>query len=281
MLDSFAGLARKYEAIFFDAYGVLKNSSGVIRGVPEVLERLVREGKHVYVITNDASKSLEEMARSYRNASGQSVVEARHIVSSGLLARDFLRAKVRTGRVAFLGGPASAGYVSDAGLQPVHIGHCSGQEQDIAAIAFLDDEGFDWFSGLNTVLNLIRTRRVPVVVANTDLAYPVSDDRLGIAVGSVALMIESIVGKRFTQFGKPGTLMFEHAFALAKSRRPNLSRGGILMVGDTLETDILGANTFGLDTALVLSGNTLAERAMLMIQTKGIIPTYLCDSVLT
>ena len=53
------------------------------------------------------------------------------------------------------------------------------------------------------------------------------------------------------------------------------------MVGDTLETDILGANTFGLDTALVLSGNTRPEQAMMQIESKGITPTYLCESVFT
>jgi ribonucleotide monophosphatase NagD (HAD superfamily) len=51
------------------------------------------------------------------------------------------------------------------------------------------------------------------------------------------------------------------------------------MVGDTLETDIQGANTFGLDTALVLSGNTQPEQAAVQIQAKVIIPTDLCESV--
>jgi ribonucleotide monophosphatase NagD (HAD superfamily) len=53
------------------------------------------------------------------------------------------------------------------------------------------------------------------------------------------------------------------------------------MVGDTLETDIIGANTFGLDTALVLSGNTRPDQARMQIQAKGITPTYLCESVFT
>ena len=51
-----------------------------------------------------------------------------------------------------------------------------------------------------------------------------------------------------------------------------------VITGDTLFTDIIGGNKFGLDTALVLSGNTLPENANIKIGSSGIIPTYICDS---
>lgn len=50
------------------------------------------------------------------------------------------------------------------------------------------------------------------------------------------------------------------------------------MVGDTLRTDILGGNKFGLDTVLVLSGNTLPQDANTRITATGILPTYICES---
>ena len=145
----------------------------------------------------------------------------------------------------------------------------------------LDDEGFDWFRDLNVTLNLMRRVSAPVIVANPDLAYPVNDQEVGLAVGSLAAMLERIVGKAFMRFGKPDTMMFSHAFACAHENVPNLRKSDVLMVGDTLETDIVGANTFGLDTALVLSGNTRPEQAAPMIEAKGIIPTYVCESVFT
>jgi len=41
---------------------------------------------------------------------------------------------------------------------------------------------------------------------------------------------------------------------------------------------ILGGNKFGIDTALVLSGNTLRGSAAEQIHSTGIIPDYICGS---
>jgi HAD superfamily hydrolase (TIGR01450 family) len=280
MLESFASLSARYRVIFFDAYGVLKNASGVLAGVPDMLSWLVQRGTDVYVITNDASKSPTEMANSYVHPEHGVLIPASKNISSGLLAKDFLRTKIQTGRVAYLGKESAAFYIQAAGLTPVPIRECSVGD-DLSAIALLDDEGFDWFREINLTLNLMRQSRAPVVVANTDLAYPVNEHDVGLAVGSLAGMLEKIVSKTFIRFGKPDTMMFSHAFACAHANNSDLKKSEVLMVGDTLDTDILGANTFGIDTALVLSGNTRREQAMVMIQARGIVPTYLCESVLT
>lgn len=280
MLESFSSLVGRYRVIFFDAYGVLKNARGVMQGVPELLSWILRQGKDIYVITNDASRSPAQMAAAYTHPEHGVLIPASRNISSGILAKDFLRAKVRSGKVAYLGKPSSAFYIESAGLTPVHINTCSSNE-DVAAIALLDDEGFDWFRDINLTLNLMRRVNAPVIVANPDLAYPVSDDEVGLAVGSLAAMLERIVGKSFIRFGKPDTMMFSHAFACAHDNLPDLKKSDILMVGDTLETDILGANTFGLDTALVLSGNTRPDQVRMLIEAKGITPNYLCESVFT
>jgi ribonucleotide monophosphatase NagD (HAD superfamily) len=57
-----------------------------------------------------------------------------------------------------------------------------------------------------------------------------------------------------------------------------ITKQQIVMVGDTLFTDILGGNKFGLDTVLVFSGNTLPDDAETKMKTTGIVPTYICES---
>ncbi len=124
---------------------------------------------------------------------------------------------------------------------------------------------------------MLRKKNMTVVVANTDFNYPVSQNDISVAVGSLADMVEKIVGKMFIRFGKPDAQMFLLAFERAL-QDIDVKRNEILMVGDTLYTDIIGGNKFGLDTVLVLSGNTLPEMAQIRISSSGIIPTYICES---
>ncbi|HEX2734826.1 MAG TPA: HAD-IIA family hydrolase [Polyangiaceae bacterium] len=277
---SFSELAQRYKVLFFDAYGVLKSSSGVIAGVTDVLAWLGGIGKDIYVVTNDASRSPQAMAHAYTHPRHGELIGSSRIISSGLLAKEFLRAKVKSGKVAYFGKPAAAFYIESAGLEAVSVADCR-DGSELAAFAFLDDEGFDWFRDLNSAVNLLRKVNIPVVIANSDLAYPVNGSEVGVAVGSLATMVESIVAKTFVRFGKPDAQMFSYAFACAHANDETLTKADVLMVGDTLKTDILGANAFGIDTALVLSGNTPAEAVDVAIAASGIIPTYVCDSIVT
>jgi HAD superfamily hydrolase (TIGR01450 family) len=279
-LSSFSALVSSYKAIFFDAYGVLKNSQGVLEGVVELLAWLTQQGKDVYVLTNDASRSPRQMANAYTHARYGELIPPARIISSGLLAKDYLRSKIKQGTAVYLGKPGAAFYIESAGLNPLPISDYQ-PKHPVDAVALLDDEGFDWFRDLNLTVNLLRRTSVPVVVANPDLSYPVNNHEIGLAVGSLARMLEEIVGKTFTYFGKPDTMMYAYAFTCAVANNPDLQKSDILMVGDTLRTDIVGADNFGLDTALVLSGNTLPEEAEVRIRASGIIPTHVCQSVLT
>lgn len=273
----FQPIAKKYKAIFFDSYGVLKNSDGLIDGVGETLRYLREEGIEYFVLTNDASRGPKALAQKFIDK-GLLEVEPDDIISSGMMAKEYLEYKVKDGRVAYLGTEDSAHYIEEAGLETVAVGDIDFNHlRDINAMVFLDDEGFDWNTDISKTVNLLRKRNIPVAVANTDKVYPVSNMNVNVAIGGLAVMIENIVGKRFLRFGKPDAQMFIYAYERLQERK-NIDRNDILMVGDTLQTDILGGNKFGLDTALVLTGNTQAERAKALIKNSGITPDYICDS---
>jgi HAD superfamily hydrolase (TIGR01450 family) len=278
-LSSFKAVAANYKFIFFDAFGVLKNAEGILPEIQETFDWLQREGKEFYVLTNDASRSPVQLAESYYRQNFFAITPDR-IISSGMLARDYLDLKVHHGTVAYLGTADSAHYLETADLKTLPISEVDLKDvADINALVLLDDEGFDWNNDITKTVNLLRKRNIPVIVANTDATYPTSKTRVSIAIGAVARMIESIVGKQFINFGKPDAQLFMFAYERVQELAKGITRSDILMVGDTLKTDILGGNKFGLDTVLVLTGNTQPDDAELLIRSTGIIPTYVCESI--
>jgi HAD superfamily hydrolase (TIGR01450 family) len=276
-IDNFKTIVDKYNVIFFDAFGVIKNYQGLVPGIEKTFEYLKEQNKEYYIVTNDASRSPVQLASSYHKM-GLHAITPNRIISSGMLTKEYLYLKVPEGMVAYLGTEGSAHYIESLGLHPMPISDVNDSNIDqIKALLFLDDEGFDWQQGVNTAVNLLRKRTIPAIVANTDHAYPVTIHDLSVAIGGLAMMVENIVGKKFIRFGKPDSQMFMFAYDLIRDQRP-ISKKEIVMVGDTLHTDILGGNKFGLDTVLVLSGNTLPKDVDTRITSTGIVPTYICET---
>ncbi|QKJ29581.1 TIGR01459 family HAD-type hydrolase [Mucilaginibacter mali] len=273
----FKSIVDRYDIIFFDAFGVIKNYKGLVPGIEGTFAYLEAQNKEYYIVTNDASRSPFQLAESYHNKGLHAITHDR-IISSGMLAKDYLDLKVPQGIVAYLGTPDSAHYIESQGLHTLPISQVNDDNiNEVSALVFLDDEGFDWFSDLNKCVNLLRKRNIPAIVANTDRAYPLNLHDVSIAIGGLANMIENIVGKKFIRFGKPDSQMFMFAYDLIRERRP-IDKKNIVMVGDTLQTDIMGGNKFGFDTVLVLSGNTQKVDAKTRINSTGIVPTYICES---
>lgn len=261
-------LVERYSALLFDAYGVLSYSVGALPGAVELIDRLNRMGKPYYVLTNDASALPESRAARYRKV-GLNVDAARIITSGSLLKGYFAEHGLSGARCAVLGTEDSAEYVRLAGgvVVPAADGF------DVLVVG--DQSGFAFVDGVNSVLSelfrMIDTGDVPrLVLPNPDLVYP-NDDGFGMASGSVALIIEAALRQRypgrngmsFERLGKPNGAIFEAALRLTGTR-------DMVMFGDTLETDIRGANAFGIDSALVAGGVTPADG----LDGAADVPTY-------
>lgn len=274
----FKDLVQNYKAVFLDSYGVLKNHNGLIDGVERTLDMLRSEGITFKILTNDASRSRQQQVERF-NELGLTGLTTNEIITSGTLARHFIEDKNLKGSIAYLGTDSAASYILQSGrksisIRAVDLENCD----DIAGFVFLDDEGFDWKTDINKTINLLRLKNIPVVVANSDKLYPVSFRDVAVGTGGIAKLVENILNRKFIHFGKPDTQMFVYAYNLL-SPKHEFSKNEILMVGDTLHTDILGGNKFGLHTALVLTGNTSHSRADMLISSTGIIPDYICNSI--
>lgn len=275
---TFTAIAKNFKAVFLDSYGVVKNYNGLIDGVQKTIDFLRAENIAIRILTNDASRSQEQQYESLRRI-GLHGIEVHEIITSGMMARQFLTHKVIEGKVAYLGTENSAHYILQSGKQSIAVRDINLEDiDDIAGFAFLDDEGFDWNVDINKTVNLINRKNIPVIVANSDKLYPVSKNDVSVATGGIAKLVESILNRKFIHFGKPDSQMFNFAFD-DLNKTGQFDKNDILMVGDTLHTDILGGNRFGIKTMLVLTGNTRQELVDILIGSTGIIPDFIGESI--
>lgn len=276
---SFFDVAKDFKVIMLDSYGVIKNYKGLIEGTVETVNWIKNEGKTFRILTNDASRSQLQQQQSFARL-GLENIELDEIITSGMMAKQFLEQKITSGKIAYLGTENSADYILQSGLQ--HIAVCDvdlNDISDISAFVFLDDEGFDWNTDINKTVNLLRKKTMPVILANSDKFYPVAKHDVAVATGGIAKLVESMLHKKFLHFGKPDSQMFMYAYEGLTEEYGFIDKNDILMVGDTLETDILGGNKFGVKTMLVLSGNTTEENVRENIHSSGIIPDFICNSI--
>lgn len=278
MQPSFLQIASTFKAVFLDSYGVIKNYNGLIEGVPQAIESLREKGIAIRILTNDASRSQEQQAEGFYKL-GLKSIQYHEIITSGMMAKQYLQHKILHGKIGYLGTDNSAQYILQSGLEHIAVKDINLDDiNDITAFVFLDDEGFDWNYDISKTVNLLRRKNIPVIVANSDKLYPVSKNDVAVATGGIAKLVENMLTKKFIHFGKPDSQMFMYAFD-ELNQFGTFNKNEILMVGDTLHTDVLGGNKFGVKTMLVLSGNTRADHADAQIDASGIIPDFICSSI--
>jgi HAD superfamily hydrolase (TIGR01459 family) len=265
---SFEFLLDRYDAILLDAYGVLVDLAGALPGAAAWVDQLNRRGKPYWLASNTAARLPESAARRYQGFG--LAIPAERILSSGMLLAPFFAGHGLVGRrTRVLGPDDSCRYAERAGA--VVVG--AGEEFDVLVLA--DQAGFPFLEAMDEVLSALfakfdRGVEVPMILPNPDLVYPTGRG-CGLTSGAAAAMLEAALRQRypdrsglaFARLGKPYPGLFEEAARRAGSRR-------LVMIGDQLETDIVGAAGFGIDSALVpglLSGNKRAAG--------GIEPTYL------
>ena len=268
-------LLRLHAALFFDAYGVLVDGQGALAGARELVCRLEREATRYFILTNDASRLPETMERRFKSF-GLPIPRERIVSSGDLLSSVFASRGQEGSRCVVLGPPDSHALVARAGGTVVP----HGVRQEFDALIVGDESGFPFLEALDDVLSMLfrkldRGESPTLLLPNPDLLYPKREHEFGFAAGTVARMIEEAIdlrfpeaNLRFVRLGKPHAPIFAEACRRAETR-------DAVMIGDQLHTDILGANDFGIASALVDSGLTRSDAAVRAL----VRPTYLLRSL--
>lgn len=248
-------LCAHHEGFLLDSFGVLLSSAGAIDGAREMIEHFHRQDIPYLVLTNDASRHASTKAAWYKKL--HIPIPEEKILTSGALLQGWFARKQLMGRACVVLGPQdSHDYVKAAG------GHIVAPGDDSAeVIVACDDAGYPFLEAVEAVLSQIfraidQGRSLHLVLPNPDLIYPKGEGEYGLTSGSVALLLEDAIALRypdlslrFERLGKPHAPIFEAAIERLGTRN-------LVMIGDQLRTDVLGAQKMGLASALVDTGLT-------------------------
>ena len=256
------------EAYLLDAYGVfwLSNLQGLFPKSKETMQQLVLNGKIVGILSNSSQRARSEIQKIAKHG----VVQGTHfhfLITSGEVAAITFKNKdlpFETPHNSFWvfgrDHPRYASYTAlfeescytetaeleKADFIYISIPHINGEDQ-------IDPEVFR-----NDVQKLVQTG-LWMVCANPDrCAHEGSPPKLVVRQGSIAALYEEMGGKVF-YIGKPHSLVYSHAMKCFQQYNIHLP-SQVVMVGDTVETDIQGANAFQMKSALVLKTGITAER---------------------
>lgn len=231
------------DVLLADLDGVVYRGSQAIPGAVEALNRFA-EGGRVGYITNNASRTDATVAEHLRELGLRA--QASDVVTSPQAAVALLADLVPPpARILVVGGAGLTSEVERAGYTVLRSA-----EDDPAAViqGFAPTVGWTDLAEAAFALRAPRGggHGIPWVATNTDWTLPTER---GTAPGNGTLVsaVHTAVGRLPVVAGKPERAIFDAAVERFDARHP-------LVIGDRLDTDILGANRAGLPSVLVLTG---------------------------
>jgi HAD superfamily hydrolase (TIGR01450 family) len=233
-----ASLISRFDALLSDLDGVVDAGPHAIPGASEALQQLAGIDVGLGYVTNNASRTPAQVAAHLRELGAPADDE--QVVSPSQAAGELLAGLLPAGaRVLVTGSPALAHEVELVGLTPVR----SAQDNPVAVVqGFSPEIGWKDLAEASYVI----AGGALWVATNTDMSIP---QARGIAPGNGTLVaaVAAATGQKPLVAGKPEAPLFHSAAKRLASERP-------LVVGDRLDTDILGGNNAGFATVAVLTG---------------------------
>lgn len=227
-----------FDALLVDLDGVVYAGPHALPGAVEALHQLGGIGVGLGYVTNNASRTPAQVAAHLRELGAPA--EDNQVASSSQAAAELLASLLPAGaRVLVTGSPALAHEIELVGLKAVH----STQEHPVAVV-----QGFNPEIGWKDLAEASYAVAGGAlwVATNTDMSIP---QARGIAPGNGTLVaaVAAATGQQPRVAGKPEAPLFHRAAKRLGAERP-------LVVGDRLDTDILGGNNAGFATVAVLTG---------------------------
>ncbi len=245
LITHFSTLAPGYDVLLCDVWGVVHNG---VTAFPEACDALMRAragGATVVFITN-APRPDAVVARQLAALHvPRETYDA--IVSSGNVTRGEI--EKRPGRTVFHMGPERDAEIFtglDVRFAPL-------ERADYVVCSGLDDDDTETPDDYRARLEIMLTRKAAMVCGNPDVVVE-RGDKLVYCAGSVADLYVGMGGE-VIYAGKPYRPIYEMALAKAEAKAGRkLALKRVLAIGDSVRTDLAGAQSFGVDFLFVTSG---------------------------
>jgi NagD protein len=229
------------QGYLIDMDGVIYRGSAAIPGAPEFIRYLQETDTPYLFLTNNSSYTQLDVVVKLKKFGIETSME--HVYSSALATAEFVHQQ-RPNGTAFV--------IGEGGLLNA-----------LNAVNYaINSEAADYvIVGEGRVLNFELVERAHRLIAqganlistNADTWCPTdSGPRPG--CGALVALLEASTGRKAYHVGKPNPFMMR-----AARKRIGLSTDEVIMVGDTMETDIRGATDLGFQSILVLTGSSTRD----------------------
>lgn len=228
----------KRHGYLIDMDGVIYRGSEAIPGAAEFIHRLHVEGTPYLFLTNNSSYTPLDVVVKLRKLGIETTVA--HVYTSAQAAAEFVRRQKPNGTAFVIG----EGGLLNA-LNEVDYAITSDQPDYVIV-----GEGRVLTFELVEKAHRHIAAGAHLIGTNSDTWCP-TDNGPRPGCGAITAMLEAATGRRAYYVGKPNPFMMR-----AARKRIGLSTDEVIMIGDTMETDIRGATDLGFRSILVLTGSS-------------------------
>ncbi len=236
-------LLRPIRAVIADMDGVLWRGDAALPGLANFFTFLSARHIPFQLVTNNASRTPAQYVE--KLAGFGIAVNETQVLNSAMAAAHYVREHAPPGaKIYAIGGPGVPHALLAAGLQVT-------QDHDAEYVVVGWDRQMTW-ERLAMAAQLIR-RGCPFIGTNPDRTFP-TENGLVPGNGAQLAFLETGSDRPPLVMGKPAPHLYQQALA-----RMEADPETTLVIGDRLDTDILGGLRLGMPTALLLSGITTRE----------------------
>jgi len=245
------------KAFLIDMDGVINHGSRLIPGAREFVERLRKNRFPFLFITNNSYYTPRELKG--RMAAIGIEVEERHFYTSAMATATFLEYQKPRCSAFVIGGKGLLEELERHGITVTK------ERPDYVVVGETDE--YDYLSIMEATFLIAEGAKF--IGTNPDITGPTPRGPVP-ACGALVAPIEKVTGVRAYFIGKPNPAMMYWA-----RKQIHVHSANCFMIGDRMDTDIVGGLEAGMPCCLVLTGVTRRE----MVGRFPYQPDYIFNSV--